>query len=161
MKSTVVRVVNKGFSMTEIIIAFSILAMAMIPVFSMLQSGSQKTSFSDYYIFAHIRAMRISDAVASYPFDQLADLSNVGSTDKLVQIDAADMKIPQEYQKRLNQAEYVEDLLFQELDNGIGRLEVNISWKFPGSGQQMRTYTLKRLIRRRDYSLSTNFSLQS
>jgi len=161
MKSVPLRTLDKGFSMTEIIIAFGILAMAMIPVFSMLQSGSQKTSFSDYYIFAHIRAMRIADAVASYPYNQLVGFSNIGSADKLVQIDAAGMVIPEEYQKRLNQAEYEEDLFFQELDDGIGKLEVNISWKFPGPAQKLRTYTLKRLIRRRDYSLSTNFNLQS
>ncbi|MEE2924633.1 MAG: prepilin-type N-terminal cleavage/methylation domain-containing protein [bacterium] len=161
MKIMLLRMVNKGFSMIEIIIAFSILAMAMIPVFSMLQSGSQKTSFSDYYIFAHIRAMRIADAVASYPYDQLIGYSNLGSTDKLIQIDAAGMEIPEEYQKRLNQAEYAEDLLFREIDDGIGKLEVNISWKFFGPGQKLRTYTLQRLIRRRDYSLSTNFNLQS
>lgn len=161
MQSKLMRIVNKGFSMIEIIIAFGILAMAMIPVFSMLQSGSQKTSFSDYYIFAHIRAMRIADAVASYPYNQLVGFSNLGTTDKLIQIDAADMEIPEEYQKRLNQAEYAEDLLFQEIDDGIGKLVVNVSWRFPGPGQELRTYTLQRLIRRRDFSLSTNFNLQS
>ena len=151
---------RKGFSMTEIIIAFSILALAMIPVFSMLQSGSQKTSFSDYYIFAHIRAMRIADAFSSYQYDELVGFSSVGSTSDLIQLGNNDTEIPHEYKSRLNQAGYKEDLFFQEIEDGIGKLVVTIIWKFPGPGQKVRNYTIERLVRRRDVSLLQDFPLR-
>ena len=160
MPNMSLRALHKGFSMTEIIIAFSILAMAMIPVFSMLQSGSQKTSFSDYYIFAHIRAMRIADAIASYQYDELVGFSSLGSTGNLIQVGNTSAEIPEEYQSRLSQAGYKEDLFFQELEDGIGKLVVTIYWRFPGPGQKTKNYTLERLVRRRDVSLLQDFPLQ-
>lgn len=143
---------RSGITLVEIIIAFSILAVALIPVFSMLQSGSQKTAFSDYYIFAHIRASKIIEAKAALPYDQLAEQSTIAAVE--------DFALTDEYEMRLRPERYEESWIFNPTaDPHLGWLEVIITWKFKLADEH-RTYKLKRLVRNKKVSLIQEFNLQ-
>lgn len=149
--------IQAGVTMVEIIMAFTIMAMALIPVFSMLQSGSQKSTFSDYYIFAHVRAAQLMEIKAALPFEELVNQSNLG-----ISVDSEvfnDLERPKEYDIR-NQ-NYSEEWSFEVLDteSGLGILTVTITWKFKKLEDE-REYILKRLVRKKTASLTQKFNLE-
>jgi prepilin-type N-terminal cleavage/methylation domain-containing protein len=144
---------KSGFSLVEILIAMSILTLCMLPVFNLVQSSRVQTSFSDYHIFSHIRATRLLDIFASYPFEQLILLDQSAQKGNLVAMGADTPALPPKLASRLAPDGFRERFYFTVLEKGLGCLEVEIRWKFPAPDQDWREVSLQRFVSKKNLSL--------
>jgi type II secretory pathway pseudopilin PulG len=148
---------RKAFSLIEIVVALGILSACMVPIIAMMQSGNVRTSFNEYQIFVQIRAERIRQTFLSFPYRDLLRYSMNPSNP--VPIPENEPPMPEEYAVKLDEEGYVEAWFFTEDEPGIGTLEITIDWKFPGSHELWRNFTLKTIITRSDLSLVQNYAL--
>ncbi|MBT3785488.1 prepilin-type N-terminal cleavage/methylation domain-containing protein [bacterium] len=151
----------RGFTLAEILLAITILVLCLFPVMQMLQSSSTKSSFNEYYVFAHIRAVSILDAYAGYAFEELTTLSlSPTPSSNIVEVANSMSPLPEEYKRRLDPDGWEEKCVFSVLGtDGLGKLRVLIRWKFPGPQQPWREYQLERIVMRRNLSLVQQYNL--
>ena len=142
-----------GFSLVEILIALSILTLCMLPVFNLVQSSRVQTTFSDYHVFAQIRATRLLDIFASQPFEELILLDQSTQKGNLVSTGINAPVLPPKLASRLAEDGFKERFYFTVLDNGLGSLEVEIRWKFPAPDQEWREVRMQRFVSKKNLSL--------
>lgn len=150
---------NPGFTILEILIALAILVICFIPVSSLLRRSSTQTAFNDYYVVAHIRATRILDIFSSHSYEELTAMNLQASSGNLVNVGNNEPALPPEYLAKLAPGGYAEVFYFVPVVDGLGKLEVEIRWRFDGVGEEFKTYRLEKLIQRRDHSLYTEVPL--
>ena len=139
--------------MVEVLIATAIIAIAIVPIMELIQSNRVKSEFNEYYLFAHIRAQRILDVVATQPYEKISSLSLSDQKENLVKSATSGPVFPPEYARKLDKKGYSESWWFNELKTGVGIVEVEIHWKFTGPKQDWRTYNLTRLVYQGNLSL--------
>lgn len=148
---------HQAFSLIEIIVALAILSFCLIPVIVMLQAGTVRSSFNEYQIFVQIRAERIRQIFLSFPYQELLRYSM--APDNPIPIPENEPPMPPEYAAKLDENGYIESWFFTEDKPGIGTLEISIDWRFTGSHETWRNFTLKSIICDPKISLLQNYVL--
>lgn len=145
---------RRAFSLVEILIAFGILAACVLPVITMLQSGQKKSAFNEFYLFGHIRAMRMLERLSSYPYEAIVTSCN--NTDGMVDV------IPEEYLNRIQMEDFKEECVVDTFDvpDGLYRLTAIVHWKVPGSMDMRKSYQISRLMRKKRQALLSDYSLE-
>ncbi len=141
----------------EIIVSVVVLAIAVIPLLWMFVGGRKTAALTEYHVLAQMRARRILEAFASYPYEALKGVTEAEGGGLLVPLPASDSGFPPEYQKRI--AMYDELTFFQEAKPGLGRLTVKITWTLASDGKK-REYLLHKLVAEEALSLSDSYPLR-
>src|SRR4051812_44513275 len=109
---------RQGFGFVEIAIAIVVLALGLIPIFSMMMSGTRQSAFTDYHFFATVRAQKISEEVLTYSIRNFAKVEEAGSDLKEISkaIAKGDAAFPKEYTARLSPGSYLEQVSMRKLE---------------------------------------------
>lgn len=144
---------KKGFTLIEILVAIGIMGACLIPVLTMMQSGQQKSTYGEFHLFAHIRAMRMMERLTSFSFNHL--VASCNDADGMVEV------LPPEYLNKVNMEGFGEECAVDEYDapEGVYTIEVTVYWKVPGKTQREGSYTLRRIMRKRSDPLMSDYLL--
>lgn len=159
-----VRTARRGFSFVEIAIAILILALGLLPILSMMASGSRQSAFSEYHLFASNRAHRIAEELLTYSsanFEQLQE-GGAGLASLVRSVTAQETAFPREYTAKLAPGSYREEVTVEPLDDGLVMLKVQIHWAFPTDAPESirsHVFTHRRVMARPDVSFTEELPL--
>lgn len=151
-------------SFVEIAIAIVVLALGLMPIFSMMMSGTRQSSFSDYHLFASVRAQRIVEELLTFSSENFATVaeSAVEPRSLVAAITSRDGAFPAEYVARLKPGSYSEKVLVRRLDDGLYMFDVTITWTFPAEKaglERAHEFTTHRTLARPDVSFTEDIPL--
>lgn len=147
---------RRGLSAIEVVISIVILAFAVLPVLNMMTSGRKTAALTEYHVLAQLRARRILESFASYPYEALLNLPQAEGGGIELPFAGEDNGFPPEYQQKL--ARYDELCFFEELEPGLGLMTVKITWLITGGNK--REYVLQKLYAHEGMSLTDRYPLR-
>jgi hypothetical protein len=155
---------RRGTSATEVIVGTAILALALVPVISMISTGTRPAAYNEYHYIAQSAATclvdRVSELVLSKGFAEIETMA-VGEKTNLQ--DTRTYKIDAEELKR-----YLAGNVFlqepkvyltnvSEHSASLVQISVALSWTLPGDKHTFG-FVLERLLSRPDTSLSSDYT---
>lgn len=138
LKSRAVR----GFSAIEIVVSTLVLACALIPILTLMSSGKKSAAVTEYHVFAQMRAKRVIESVASYPWKEMMKLPVASTGGVIIPGSMTSTAFPSEYENKIKN--YEEFLFLENLEDGISLATVKVKWTL-ATGDK-RTYELCRIF---------------
>lgn len=147
-----------GFTATEVLISVALLAFTMIPMSTLFTSGSRQSSLNEFHVLAQARASTVIETLLTQEF-QVFEPMGIGTPtpmDPSLFVPGLG-EPPESLTGRLEAFE--EELTYEGLEDGLGRLKMVITWELPGAvGRKARhRYVLTRLVARPEHSLRLNY----
>ncbi len=118
-----------GFTAIEILVSISILALAFVPVLTMLSSGTRESYYSEYHLLAQTRAETILQLLSTRDLQAL--MTGPVGTAVSVAISPEDLKLdlPPSYEARL--PAFQQSVTLTPLARGLAEVVVEIDWAMP------------------------------
>jgi hypothetical protein len=139
----------------EVVVSVVILAFAVVPLLQMFQSGRQSAALTEYHVLAQLRARRILESFASFPYAALKALPEAEGGGVAPPLPPED-GFPPEYRKRVST--YEEMTFFEELSPGLGLLTVKIAWT--PADRKKHEYLLQKIVSDEGLSLADRYPLR-
>lgn len=154
----------RGMNFVEVAIAIVVLALGLMPIFSMMMSGTRQSAFTEYHLFASVRAQRIAEELLTFSSRNFAAVEEAAVEPKalLAAITSQDGAFPEEYVSKLATGSYAEKVLVRRLDDGLYMLDVTVTWAFPAERpglERAHEFTLHRTLSRPDVSFTEEIPL--
>lgn len=144
---------RRGISSVEILIAAALLTAAFIPVYSLVQGNQKNAYMNELHVLARRRAKRVIAYLAGHPYWQIKARATgdappdfpglpdegtgievpilTGAREALL-LDAPEGQLDG-YVRRVDKMDV--RTFFHELEPGLGRISVLVTWEDPTSGQ--------------------------
>lgn len=154
---------RRGFSATEVIIATSILALAMVPMITMLSGGAKPTAMSEYHLVAQTVAAhlidRVIEKVQSVGFTEMERIPTgqevaLAQTQTYVLPTEAALGAVFEGHSFMSTEVFLTNL--SEQTASLVQVKVIVSWTLPGSPKPSQ-FVMKRLLCRPELGLTADY----
>jgi hypothetical protein len=154
---------RRAFSSTEVIVCTAILALALVPIITMIAGGTRPTAFNEYHLIAQSVATHLADRATEVILSRgFAELESMAAGEKVNLQDTRTYKIPPETSAdRLLEGSYflppeVHLTNLSEAGATLAALSVVVTWTLPG-GTSRHSFRLERLLSRPDASLTSDY----
>jgi hypothetical protein len=147
---------RKAFSAVEIIVSTVVLALAVIPILTLVSSGQKNAAITEYHVLAQLRARRIIESLMAYPFRELIALPPAESGGVKIPVKLEASVFPGEYKNKVKN--YSETLTIEKKGDGAALVTVQVVWKLATGGQ--KSLELQRLFFDESESLNAFYPLR-
>ena len=147
---------RRGFTAVEVVVSILVLAFAAIPIIAMMSSGRRTAALTEYHILAQRRALRYLETLSTFTFNALRTLPRKEGGALKLALPGDESAFPAEYKKKCTA--YEEKATLQEVQPGLMKATVEISWALAGANK--RIITLHRLFGDESLSLSDSYPLR-
>ncbi|MBI3894099.1 MAG: prepilin-type N-terminal cleavage/methylation domain-containing protein [Candidatus Wallbacteria bacterium] len=145
-----------GFTAVEVLVSIAILAIALVPVLTMLISGNKESAYGEYQMIAQTRAESILQVLACRDWQAFAGFPQGTPTVVPETLTSSAIELPEDFRRRL--AGFEETVTFTPLDGGLAEVAVDIAWLLPGEGAESNhQFRLRRLMSRPDAGLAASY----
>lgn len=124
---------SAGFSLVEVSLAVVIMALALIPVVSMIISSTRQTRFNEDQALAALLAGQLLERYRDEPLDWLAANLHEGAADRIAGdpvLSPGEDVLGQEYMRHV--AAFERRVTYHAKDGGTGLLVAEVRWRERG-----------------------------
>lgn len=145
-----------GFSAVEILISISILALACVPVLTMMSSGTRESFQNEFHLIAETRAESLVQTLAARDFQVFSSFPPGTPSVVPEALTTMVLEVPEQYRRKL--ANFEETVTVTPFGDGLVELAVEIGWVMPdeAAGGTHR-FRLRRLVGKPDVGLSASY----
>ncbi|MBI2943352.1 MAG: prepilin-type N-terminal cleavage/methylation domain-containing protein [Candidatus Wallbacteria bacterium] len=148
---------RRAFTAVEVLVSVAILAIALVPVLSMLTSGTKESAYGEYHMIAQTRAETIMQLLACRDWQAWENLPKGVASPVPEALTTLAVELPEDFRTRL--AGFEETVTCTPIDNGLVELSVELAWLLPGEGaQQSHQFRLRRLLAKPDAGLAADYA---
>jgi hypothetical protein len=152
---------RRGFSSTEVIVCTGILALAMIPVLTMIGGGTRPAAYNEYHMMAQAVSAQLIDRVSEQvAIKGFSEMEKMGIGDR-IDINDTRYRIPADNAgvKLTGDGNFLPPQIFLtnlEAGGALYQISIVCSWNVPGDPHKF-SFTFERLVCRPEASLLADY----
>jgi hypothetical protein len=157
------KIVRKGTSFVEIMVAMAILALSIIPIYEFYTKLSEVPAVSEDILYAEVLATRVIERYSGFSFEEIEAMAGQKNDNILNLFFEEDREedwfgeIP-EYKRNLgiSNNKFKGRLIVSKVDEGLMALDIMIQWSPSSRGSdinKMSTYTLMKFVSQADLGI--------